>query len=194
MPDRKQIDELTKRLLAEQTQRDEASKERARKAVEKANRRQADEATEHARELARFSELAPLLLETRQDQAELVRIETVVSAGLFGNKFRTVVENVPAWEMAAGYGTTVRSFKDGSLETDENYRLMLAADGRLLFGTSERKFHGSAAMRPKRYWTISTAKPPHALTRDCDLGTASAISQRIATIERGDYRGPLRWR
>jgi pterin-4a-carbinolamine dehydratase len=186
------IDELTDSLLAEQKARAQAAKQAKEQVKQEAAQTAAAEAAAFEQAFSSLSELAADLLEHHPDEAELLSVERTVPAGLFGNKLKTTIEPVPAWEVARGSGTIRKHFGDGHLDLDHEFRVMVAADGRIFLSDktiySAGKSHLDFRELPARNMHREDNWQIREILGHCGFATAGQITSRAAAVAAGTWR------
>lgn len=182
--------DLTRRLVEEREERSESARRREEADARRAAETERSEEESFRDEFFRLRSLAPLLLERRQSQAELVTIshwkpQTALMEKLFPRR----PEDAAAWEIARGFSGPYHPHHDIPVDTWDACRFMLTGDGRILFGAS-RSVAESRFEKPSEYTVIERLDPQlRSRLRDCGLGSASSVRNRIAMLESGSYRG-----
>lgn len=186
------IDELTDSLLAEQQNRTRAARQAVERAEQKAAEAGAAEAAAFERAFASLSELAGHLLEHHPDEAELLNVERTVQAGFFGTKLKTKIEHVPAWEVARGSGETREYFKEGHLDLNHDFRVIVAADGRIFLSDKTIYSRGKSSLSfrelPARNMHRGDDWKIREILSYCGFPTADHITKRAAAVRAGTWR------
>ena len=190
--DRREIEALTERLLAERERADQAAqRQEEEERVTEALMEDA-EASEFAAELARIAELAPRFVRERRAEAELVTVPTTRRTGRLRKRLESWPEELPAWEFADGTGIKIATDKEGSHKIKRAYRFMLAADGRLLFGSVKIPLARPPHL-PTDYHAVSATEPPRDEMKACGLQSAKHVAERVESLDGDRYESLVTW-
>jgi hypothetical protein len=176
--------DLTERLIDE---RDRRSGSARRRAEELAARRAVDSRAAvdaYDRVFFELASLAETLLRHHQSHAELVTISHWrPRSALMERLFPLRPEEIAAWEVARGTWGPYHPHHDLTVDTYDDCRVMVTADGRILFGVHSSVGRPERFHKPAEYRVVSEmSKWLDARLATCGLETPDDVRRRLAEI------------
>jgi hypothetical protein len=183
--------DLTDQLIGERDRREESARLRAEELAARraADSRAAVDAYDEA--FFRLGSLAEPLLRNQEPRAELVTIgHWRPRSALMDKVFPLRPEEVAAWEVARGTWGPYHPHHDLPVDTYDECRLMVTADGRILFGVRRSVGRPERFHKPDEYTVVSEVSEwLDARLAKCGLETPDDVRRRLAEILDGSYRG-----